>query len=103
LEKDAHSATLHIAGQFLEHGAQKMKVEYKIKFEMPKDYDLSEVLRKLPSPISSKMAEIYNFSVEAYGFYFLDNLVDQKLAEHASELNANHTQIRSISVLFLCR
>ena len=63
-----------------------MKVEYKIKFEMPKDYDPSEVLRKLPSPISSKMTEIYNYSVEPYGFYFLDNLVDQKTAGHAMKL-----------------
>jgi len=63
-----------------------MKVEYKIKFEMPKDYDPSEVLMKLPSPISSKITEIYNYSVEPYGFYFLDNLVDQKIAGHAMKL-----------------
>ena len=63
-----------------------MKVEYKIKFEMPKDYDPSEVLRKLPSPISSKMTEIYNYSVEPYGFYFLDNLVDQTTVGHAIKI-----------------
>jgi len=63
-----------------------MKVEYKIKFEMPKDYDPSDVLMKLPSPISSKMTEIYNYSVEPYGFYFLDNLVDQKVAGYAMKL-----------------
>jgi hypothetical protein len=63
-----------------------MKVEYKIKFEMPKDYDPSEVLKNLPSPISPKMTEIYNFSVESYGFYFLDNLVDQKVAGQAMKL-----------------
>jgi len=32
------------------------------------------------------MTEIYNFSVEAYGFYFLDNLVDQKVAGHSMKL-----------------
>jgi len=64
----------------------KMKVEYKIKFEIPKDYDPSEILRKLPSPISPKITEIYNYSVEPYGFYFLDNLVDQKVAGHAMKI-----------------
>lgn len=63
-----------------------MKAEYKIKFEMPKDYDPSGVLNKLPSPISSKMTEIYNFSVEPYGFYFLDTCVDQKVAGYAMKL-----------------
>ena len=63
-----------------------MKVEYKIKCVIPNDYDPSEVLRKLPSPISSNMTEIYNYSVEPYGFYFLDNLVDQKTAGHAMKL-----------------
>jgi len=63
-----------------------MKIEYKIKCVMPKDYDPSEVLRKLPSPISSEMTEIYNYSVESYGFYFLDNIVDQKTAGFAMKL-----------------
>ncbi len=63
-----------------------MKVEYKVKFDMPKDYDPTDVLMRLPSPISSKMTEIYNYSVEPYGFYFLDNLVDQKVAGHAMKL-----------------
>ena len=35
---------------------------------MPKDYDPSEVLKKLPSPISSKMTEIYNFDIKRYAF-----------------------------------
>ena len=63
-----------------------MKAEYKIKFKLPKDYDPSGVLNNLPSPISSKMTEIYNFSVESYGFYFIDNLVDQKVAGQAMKL-----------------
>jgi len=32
------------------------------------------------------MTEIYNFSVEEDGFYFLDNLVDQGVAGHAMKL-----------------
>jgi hypothetical protein len=32
------------------------------------------------------MTEIYNFSVEPYGFYFLDNLIDQKVAGYAMKL-----------------
>ncbi len=64
----------------------KMKFEYKIKFEMPKGYDPYNVLRKLPSPISPKMTEIYNYSVQSYGFYFLDNRVDQRTAGHAMKL-----------------
>lgn len=63
-----------------------MKVEYKIKFEIPENYNPSGILNKLPSPISSKMTEIYNFSVEPYGFYFLDNLVDQKVSGYAMKL-----------------
>jgi len=63
-----------------------MGQEYKIKWSPPKDYDPSSVLRKLPSPISSEMTEIYNYSVEEDGFYFLDNLVDQHVAGYAMKL-----------------
>ena len=63
-----------------------MGQEYKIKWQVPKDYDPSAVLRKLPSPISRMMTEIYNYSVEEDGFYFLDNLVDQRVAGYAMKL-----------------
>ena len=63
-----------------------MRKEYKIKFEKPKDYDPSNVLIKLPSPISSEMTEIYNYAVEDDGFYFIDNLVDQAVAGFALKL-----------------
>ncbi|MCA9740918.1 MAG: hypothetical protein H6695_18605 [Deferribacteres bacterium] len=63
-----------------------MKAEYKIKFEMPKDYNPSDLFMSLPSPLSSIMTEIYNYSIEPYGFYFLDNLVDQKRAGYAMKL-----------------
>ena len=32
------------------------------------------------------MTEIYNYSVEDYGFYLLDNLVDQKTAGEALKI-----------------
>jgi len=63
-----------------------MGMEYKIKWRMPEGYDPSNVLRKLPSPISSQMTEIYNYAVEQDGFYFLDNLVDQTVAGHAMKI-----------------
>jgi hypothetical protein len=53
---------------------------------MPKDYDPSNFLAKLPSPISLEMTEIYNYSVKKDGFYFLDNLVDQTVAGLALKL-----------------
>ena len=60
-----------------------MKVEYKIKIDMPDGFDPTGVLKKLPSPISPEMTEIYNYPVEKYGFYFIDNHVDQKTSGHA--------------------
>ena len=65
---------------------RNMGQEYKIKWSPQKDYDPSSLLRKLPSPISSEMTEIYNYSVEEDGFYFLDNLVDQHVAGYAMKL-----------------
>jgi len=63
-----------------------MGIEYRIECEMPSNYNATNVLRKLPSPISPQMTEIYNYSVEDYGFYFLDNLVDQTVAGYALKL-----------------
>jgi len=63
-----------------------MKKEYKIIFDMPKAYKSKEVLNKLPSPISNQMTEIYNYSIEDYGFYLLDNLVDQTTTGKAMKI-----------------
>ena len=63
-----------------------MKKEYKIIFEMPKTYKSNDVLNKLPSPISNQMTEIYNYAVKDYGFYLLDNLIDQKTAGEAMKI-----------------
>ena len=63
-----------------------MKKEYKIIFDMPKAYKSREVLNKLPSPISNQMTEIYNYTVKDYGFYLLDNQVDQKTVGEAMKI-----------------
>jgi hypothetical protein len=68
------------------YARQKMGMEYKIKWNMPEGYNPSAVLKKLPSPISPQMTEIYNYSVEKDGFYFRDNLVDKPVAGHAMKL-----------------
>ncbi|XCN75041.1 MAG: hypothetical protein Q3M24_10010 [Candidatus Electrothrix aestuarii] len=75
-----------------------MGLEYKITFEVPDDYDPSSVIKKLPSPISSNMTEIYNYSVEEDGFYFLDNLVDQIVAAYAMKLLIDESLAYSESI-----
>ena len=58
-----------------------MGIEYKIKFAVPDAYDPAAQFRKLPSPIDRRaMAEIYNYSIEVDGFYFVDHLVDPAVA-----------------------
>jgi hypothetical protein len=58
--------------------------EYKIKCVVPCKEDLEAMFRRLPSPIHRKpLAEIYNYKVEADGFYFIDHLVDAKTASVA--------------------
>jgi len=58
-----------------------MGIEYEIKFAVPADYDPGSLFRKLPSPIDRRaMAEIYNYSVEPDGFYFVDRLVKRDVA-----------------------
>ena len=61
-----------------------MGIEYKIKFSVPQGYDSSALLNHLPSPIHrATMTEIYNYKVEPNGFYFVDHLVDEKVASVA--------------------
>lgn len=55
--------------------------EYKIKFAVPADYDAAPLFQRLPEPIErKKMAEIYNYAIEADGFYFVDHLVNRGVA-----------------------
>jgi len=61
-----------------------MGIEYKIKFSIPRDYDPSALFNKLPSPIDrATMTEIYNYKIDEDGFYFVDHLVDDKVASVA--------------------
>jgi hypothetical protein len=60
---------------------QDMTVTYKIHFVVPSDYDSTRLFQGLPSPIHRKrMAEIYNYSIEADGFRFIDRQVDEDTA-----------------------
>ena len=62
-------------------GAEEMGIEYKIRFAVPPDYNPGPLFQKLPSPIHRRaMAEIYNYAIEADGFYFVDHLVDRGVA-----------------------
>ena len=63
-----------------------MSREYMIKCTFPTGYNASTVLRKLPSPISRQMTEIYNYSVKSEGFYSVDHLVDSQVAAYAFKL-----------------
>ena len=55
--------------------------EYKIKCTVPSKANLDMMFRRLPSPIHREpLTEIYNYEIEADGFYFIDHLVDTKTA-----------------------
>lgn len=61
-----------------------MGIEYKIKSCVPPGYDVSSLLKKLPNQIDSDLAtEIYNYMVDGGGFYFVDHLVNSKVASVA--------------------
>lgn len=60
--------------------------EYMIEWTPPDGYDPSGVLRRLPSPISRGMQEIYNYSVRPNGFYLIDRGIDPAVAGHAIKL-----------------
>jgi hypothetical protein len=62
-------------------------IEYKIKFNVPAGYDAGNLFQKMPSPIHRPdMTEIYNYKIEKDGFYFIDQLVDKKVAAFALRL-----------------
>ena len=61
-----------------------MGVEYKIKFVVPVDFNPSVLFENLPSPIAPKrIEEIYNYTIEPDGFYFVDRLVNRNVASIA--------------------
>jgi len=57
-----------------------------IEWKQPDGYDPSGILRKLPSPISRDMREIYNYSVKPEGFYLMDRNIEPRVAGHAMKL-----------------
>lgn len=61
-----------------------MGIEYKIKFAVPANYDPSALLKKLPDPIEDpSLPDIYSYTIEHDGFYFVDHLVNQAVASFA--------------------
>jgi hypothetical protein len=79
-----------------------MGMAYKIKFLLPADYDAAALLHELPSPIDrTSMFEIYNFRVDADGFYFIDHLVDNEIASIAFRrfVNVALSYSQSIEIL----
>jgi hypothetical protein len=76
-----------------------MGIEYKIKFALPEDFNPSGLFKKLPSPIArGPMAEIYNYSIEPDGFYFVDHLVDRDVAAVALRLFIDEALSHSESI-----
>jgi hypothetical protein len=76
-----------------------MGIEYKIRFQVPTDYDSTRLFDKLPSPIHLQtMTEIYNYSIESGGFYFIDHLVDRNVASMALRLFIDEALLNSDSV-----
>lgn len=61
-----------------------MGLEYKIIFENKNKDGYVNLFKKLPSPIKKpELVEIYNYSIEDYGFYFIDHLVDDNISSLA--------------------
>lgn len=78
-----------------------MNREYKILCRPLSGPALSKLLRQLPSPIKRpQMQEIYNYRVDADGYYLVDRLIDSPVAASAllSFLNAALTTERSVTV-----
>ena len=73
--------------------------EYMIEWTQPKGYDPSCVLRKLPSPISRDMREIYNYSVKPEGFYLIDRRIEPSVAGHAMKLFVDEALLHTSEVI----
>ena len=78
-----------------------MSREYKIGCTPLRGAALSAVLSQLPSPIKRpQMQEIYNYRVDADGYYVVDRLIDRSVAAAALQifLNAALATERSVKV-----
>ncbi len=64
-----------------------MSREYKIQCIPLQGAALSAFLRQLPSPIlRPQMREIYNFRVDADGYYLIDHLLDRSTTAVALQI-----------------
>jgi hypothetical protein len=64
-----------------------MAKKYKIKAAVPSSFNPASLFKNMPSPIHRQtMSEIYNYRIEEDGFYFVDSLVDTKVASVAFRL-----------------
>ena len=64
-----------------------MEREYKVHCVPLAGAELSAMMRWLPSPISRpEMREIYNYRIEADGYYLVDRGVDPRVAAVALKL-----------------
>jgi len=64
-----------------------MEREYKIRCAPLTGAELTAMMRQLPSPISRpEMREIYNYRIDADGYYLVDRGVDARVAAVALKL-----------------
>lgn len=76
-----------------------MGIEYMIKVRLPENYDPTNFLNMLPSPIDkNRRGEIYNYKIESDGFYFIDHLVNNEVASTAFRAFINEALLHSDTV-----
>jgi hypothetical protein len=64
-----------------------MEQEYRIRCVPLAGAELSAMMRQFPSPISRpEMREIYNYRIDADGYYLVDRGVDSRVAAVALKL-----------------
>lgn len=61
-----------------------MGIEYKIGFTVPTDFAVEGISKRLPDrAIPSSTWNAYDWSLETYGFYFLDHLGNPEISSRA--------------------
>lgn len=79
-----------------------MGIEYRIKFNVPGNFNPSALFKKLPNPIAhGQRAEIYNYAIEPDGFYFVDHLVNKDVAAVALRLFIDEALAHSETIQIL--
>jgi hypothetical protein len=79
-----------------------MGLEYKLRFNVPANYDPTQLFKKLPSPIHRpSITELYNYKIEQDGFYFIDHLVDERISAVAFKMFVNEALSLSEQVQLL--